>query len=67
MSLAHRPTELTEGAFNPAGVGYYPNLAELIDQKLVFNEELELKLAGILGDSRDVPDLPADESLARPK
>ena len=69
VSLAHRSTDggLTEGAFNPAGVGYYPNLAELIDQKLGFNEELELKLAGILGDSRDVPDLPADESLARPK
>ena len=47
--------------FSPAGVGYYPNLAELVDQKLGFNEELEAKLAGLLGDSRDVPDLPADE------
>jgi len=47
-------------AFSPAGVGYYPNLAELVDQKLGFNEELEAKLAGLLGDSRDVPDLPTE-------
>jgi hypothetical protein len=50
----------TAAAFSPAGVGYYPNLAELVDQKLGFNEELEAKLAGLLGDSRDVPDLPTE-------
>ena len=48
--------------FSPDRVGYYPNLAELVDQKLGLEErDVERRLADVLGGISDVPDVPADE------